>query len=549
MTIEAMSRPKGAVPAPRAITIAVLAMGGEGGGVLADWLVDLGESNGFIAQTTSVPGVAQRTGATIYYVELFPEAAAVRAGGSPVLALMPTPGEVDVVIASELMEAGRAIQRGLVTDDRTTLVASSHRVYSMTEKTAMGDGRVDADALFAAGHAAARRFVAADFARLAEGARSVVSASLFGALAATGALPFSREQFEASVRRGGVGVQSSLAAFGAGFDAALDVSRAADAQAAGEAAEQGASAASRPGTDAPRPTVLGPRLRAHEARIAAEFPEAAHAILRAGVLRLADWQDEAHAIDFLDRLAPIRARDTTAADLPGEPPHALLTETARHLALWMSYEDTVRVADLKTRRSRFERVAAELRLADGQVLGIGEFLHPRVEEIADTLPADLGRWLLRTGWAHRLVGRFTREGRVVRTSSVRGFLLMYGVASLRRIRRRSLRWCVEMARIGDWLARIENVARRDPALALEVARCQRLVKGYGDTHARGWRSFERLMQAVDRLPPGALPAAALHVLREAALADEGGATLAAALARLDESVDGRTGAPPAARAA
>jgi hypothetical protein len=80
-------------------------------------------------------------------------------------------------------------------------------------------------------------------------------------------------------------------------------------------------------------------------------------------------QDEAHAADFLDRLAPIRARDTTAATLPGESPHALLAETARHLALWMSYEDTVRVADLKTRRSRFERVAAELRLADGQVLG------------------------------------------------------------------------------------------------------------------------------------------------------------------------------------
>lgn len=56
----------------RAITIAILAMGGEGGGVLADWLVDLAEQNGYFAQTTSVPGVAQRTGATVYYLELFP---------------------------------------------------------------------------------------------------------------------------------------------------------------------------------------------------------------------------------------------------------------------------------------------------------------------------------------------------------------------------------------------------------------------------------------------------------------------------------------------
>ena len=81
------------------MNIAILAMGGEGGGVLADWIVDMAEHAGYHAQSTSVPGVAQRTGATIYYVEIFPEIG----GAPPVLALMPFPGEVDVVIASELM--------------------------------------------------------------------------------------------------------------------------------------------------------------------------------------------------------------------------------------------------------------------------------------------------------------------------------------------------------------------------------------------------------------------------------------------------------------
>ena len=142
---------------PRAITIAIMAMGGEGGGVLADWLVDMGESNGWLAQTTSVPGVAQRTGATIYYVELFPQSAIREDGREPVLALMPVPGEVDLVIASELMEAGRAIQRGLVTIDRTTLITSTHRVYAIGEKTAMGDGRVDAGRLLQAADAAPLR--------------------------------------------------------------------------------------------------------------------------------------------------------------------------------------------------------------------------------------------------------------------------------------------------------------------------------------------------------------------------------------------------------
>jgi indolepyruvate ferredoxin oxidoreductase beta subunit len=539
MSFASIGRPRGddrAGPAaggaaPRAITVAILAMGGEGGGVLADWLVDLAEADGWFAQSTSVPGVAQRTGATIYYVELFPADAARAAGADPVLALMPVPGEVDVVIASELMEAGRAVQRGLVTDDRTTLVASTHRVYSMTEKTAMGDGRVDAAALADGCRRAAHRFVAADFARLAEDARSVISASLFGALAATGALPFARERFEAAVRRGGVGVEPSLAAFAAGY-------------AAGAAAGHHRPDATRPQAAAPR---LGPRLADHERRIVERFAPAAHEVLRAGVLRLADWQDEAHAADYLDRLAPVADVDAAAGPLPGEAPHALLVETARHLALWMSYEDAVRVADLKTRRSRFERVATEVRLADGQLLDVGEFLHPRLQEIADVLPRPIGERLLGTPWLARGLGRLVGRGRVVTTSSVRGYLQLCAVAALRRWRRGSLRFALERARSDDWLARVVAAAAVDPALALEIVRCQRLVKGYGDTHARGWGSFERLMQALDRLPPGALGAAGLHALREAALADEGGAALAAALARLD-AVGGAPAAAPASAA-
>src|ERR1700752_1656097 len=165
---------------PKAITIAILAMGGEGGGVLADWIVDLAEHSGYRAQTTSVPGVAQRTGSTIYYLEIFPEEEVQAACKEPILALMPVPGELDIVLASELMEAGRAVQRGLVTPDRTTLIAATHRVYSMIEKTAIGDGRVDADALIEGARAAARCFVPADFSAIAREAYSVISAPLFG---------------------------------------------------------------------------------------------------------------------------------------------------------------------------------------------------------------------------------------------------------------------------------------------------------------------------------------------------------------------------------
>src|SRR3954454_8434222 len=131
----------------RPIKLTIAALGGQGGGVLADWLIEIAEAENYIAQSTSVPGVAQRTGATIYYLEFFPRAAAEQAVRAPVLALMPVPGDVDCVIASELAEAGRAIQRGLVTPDRTTLISSTHRTYSIAEKSAMGQGAVDARGL------------------------------------------------------------------------------------------------------------------------------------------------------------------------------------------------------------------------------------------------------------------------------------------------------------------------------------------------------------------------------------------------------------------
>ena len=484
----------------RAITIAILAMGGEGGGVLADWLIDLAEENGFAAQTTSVPGVAQRTGATIYYVEMFPRER-VPAGAQPVLGLSPVPGEVDVVVASELMEAGRALQRGLVTADRTTLIASTHRVYSMTERTAMGDGRIDSEKILEGARAAARQFVTADFGALAEQAGSLISPVLYGALAACGALPFTREQFEETIRRGGVGVGSSLKAFAAGFDVAQS----------GRA--DGVASAPLPG--------VGPRLAELARRIESQFPAAAHATLRSGIVRLADYQDIAYAAEYLDRLAPLSGCDPV-----------LLDETARCLALWMSYEDTIRVADLKTRRTRFARVAGEVKLTPAQQLDINEFMHPRIEEIADTLPAGLGRWLLRSRWARRCLEPFTRKGRVVKTSSLRGFLLLYAVAGLRRTRRGTLRFQVEHQRIDQWLAAVQQLAQHDTEMALEVARSQRLIKGYGDTHARGWHSYQQLMAVVPRLQSTGNGAQRMRDLNRAALADDNGQALEKLLAAM-----------------
>jgi indolepyruvate ferredoxin oxidoreductase beta subunit len=490
---------------PRPITIAILAMGGEGGGVLADWLVDVAEHGAHLAQVTSVPGVAQRTGATVYYLELFAEKDARDAGRDPVLSLMPVPGDIDLVVASELMEAGRAIERGLVTPDRTTLIASSHRVYAMTEKIALVDGRVDAGRLTDACRLAARRFIGADMAALAEASGSVISAALLGAIAGAEVLPFGRGAFEAAVRRSGVGVKQSLAAFAAGYEAARSAATAPAPVAAG-------------GTEAAVPFA---------AEIAA-LPAPARDFVRRGVERLIDYQDLAYAHAYLDRLAPI----AEAERQHGDGSARMLAETARELALAMAYEDTIRVAELKIRPARFSRVREEVRAADGQIVEIAEFLHPRVEEIAETLPAGLGRWLERTGWARRLVERLTRSGKVVKTTSVSGFLLLYCVASLKRTRRGSLRFVKEAHSIEDWLATILRLAPVDYLLAAEVAEARTLLKGYGDTRARGQARYDRLIALVPTLAAEPTGPATFARLRKAALADEEGVALERALAEL-----------------
>jgi len=556
-TSPAASAPQGAAAlapfgaaAARTITIAILAMGGEGGGVLADWLVDLGEHHGHIAQTTSVPGVAQRTGATIYYVELFPRAAAEAANAAPVLALMPLPGDVDVVLASELMEAARAVHRGLVTPDRTTLVASTHRVYAIAEKVVPGDGRVDADALLAHACAAARRFIGFDMAEAAKAQGSVISAVLFGALAGTGVLPFDRAAFEQTIQRGGIGVAASLRAFDAGFRAAQ-----AGAGAAAEVAAVGAPSNARAGaaattqasvpagwpTDpaalpagasatAPLPRSADPTVQALIDRAAREQPAPAWPVVLEGLRRLVDYQDAAYAGSYLDRLATVQSAVPPAQRATPEAA-TLASELARHLALWMAYEDTVRVAELKTRDTRFARVRQEVGPASETLLHVSEYLHPRLQEIADSLPVPLANWLLQSGAPRRFVERHTARGRTVRTSGLRGFLLLKSVTWLKPWRPRSLRFATEQQRMDGWLADIRGqVAIGGLALATEIARCQRLVKGYGDTHERGWRKFETL-QRLWRLPPPELDAARLAALRSAALADEEGSALAAALSQ------------------
>ncbi|MBL9072777.1 indolepyruvate oxidoreductase subunit beta family protein [Tabrizicola sp.] len=508
MTVHPGLDPRPVDPATQGIIkLALLAVGGQGGGVLTGWIEDLARANGYAAQATSVAGVAQRTGATVYYVEMAPAAK-----GTPVFSLMPSAGDVDIMITAELMEAGRSIIRGFVTPDRTTLITSTHRSLAVSEKTVPGDGIADGAEVLAAAEVAARRLIAADFDALAIAQGSVISASLFGALAAAEVLPFPREAFEAAIAQGGKGVEPSLKAFAAGYEAART------------GAAQLVPSKSVASGDAPK----GPaRLLAEWATLTARvdrLPAPVAELARPGLRKVVDFQDIAYGRAYLDRLDQVLTQDRA--------PFALTREAAKHLANAMAYDDIIRVANEKTRATRMSRIAGEMGAQDKHLLHVTEFLHPRAEELVSLLPARMGaRWAANPR-RMALVDRLFNKGRRLRTDSLRGFLMLHVLGGLKGWRLKSLRHATETAHREAWLATALAYLPQNYDLAVEVIRCRRLVKGYSDTHARGLSKFDRVLAAIALVKDRDDAALWAARLREAALRDEEGKALDGAIATI-----------------
>ena len=462
------------------LTLLIAALGGQGGGVLTDWIVQAARSEGFAVQATSTPGVSQRTGATTYYVELAPPRDA-----EPVFALMPVAGCVDVLVCAELLEAARMLERGMCTPARTTVVASTHRAYTSREKMNGGDGRFDGDRIVAAVQELARHAVLFDMESVRARHGAAISAVLFGAVAGSGALPLSRETCEGAIRAAGKGVAASLAAFGEAHACAAGRGRAANVR---------LSAPATPGEAIAR---LPPSLAQRVARLPSRVAEFA----RLGAARAFEYQGAGYAARYLDRVeriveAEAAAASRTAGGAGGAGEVA--RETARHLALWMCYEDVIRVAAQKARASRQTRIRAEVAAGAGDVVRIYDAFKPGVHEFAAIMPRRLGAWLEKRSLAAG--PQPSRGGGLeLQTSSVAGALALRLAAALRPLRPYSLRFAREQTAIDDWIGAVAATlaAEATPALevALEIARLPRLRKGYGDTHAAGSANFRRILDA------------------------------------------------------
>jgi indolepyruvate ferredoxin oxidoreductase, beta subunit len=508
----------------RPITVLVCALGGEGGGVLAQWLVETAIDAGHSVQSTSIPGVAQRTGATTYYIEIFAQPDSELDGLKPIFSLTPVPGALDLLVSSELLETARQVGNGMSDPVRTQVISSRSRSLTTAEKMQLADGRASSEVLMRVIREHSAQAFLLDMAAIAQTAGTAISAVLFGAIAASGALPFPREAYHRAIRSGGKGVEASLRGFDAAFSALTELrsERAVVTQAMLSLASSPAPVA--PAASPPKGSAVPPWLQ--------EFPAAAREMVALGHARVLEYQDSRYAQLYVDRLQRVLSAER-ADDRAGAADFATTRETARHLALWMAFDDIVRVAELKCRASRFARVRAEVSAGQDDLLRVYDHFKPGIAEFAAMLPSSMADVLIR--WDRRRTARGSASFALplkLASHSVRGLLALRLLAGLKGLRRWGSRFSTEQTMIERWLEAIELGARQDAALGRELAECGRLIKGYGATNERG---KENLMHIVQHLATSAdlhtprTRTAAIAAARHAALADDAGKALDLAL--------------------
>lgn len=497
------------------ITLLICALGGEGGGVLSEWLIDVARASGYAAQSTSIPGVAQRTGATTYYVEVFPVPMKELDTKRPVFSLYPAPGGLDALVSSELLETARQIGNSMTSPVRTRIITSSNRTFTTQERMQMGDGRTDDTPLLDLVRTHSREHHVFDMGEIARASGTIVSAVMLGAIAGSGLFPFTRADYEAVIRAGGKGTEASLRGFAKGF-------------ALVQGQQSQAMLVKQLLADAEQPAVpqgLSPDL-------AQAFPPVVHDMLALGHARLLDYQGAAYAQRYVERLQQVLQAER-ASDPAGAHAFAITREMARWLALWMAFDDIVRVADLKSRVRRWQRVKGEVKLGESDLLKLYDHFKPGAPEFAALLPNGLARRVMQ--WDRRRVNQGKTPWALplkIGTHSVFGMVALRTLASLKWLRPLGSRFATEQALIEQWLASVVAGTRQHWSTGHEIALCGRLIKGYGSTNERG---KDNLMHVIEHLAAETnfatdeARASAIAAARTAALTDDAGRALDQAL--------------------
>jgi indolepyruvate ferredoxin oxidoreductase beta subunit len=481
----------------RILSVLIAAIGGQGGNVLTEWIFSAAELAGYRPMSIALPGLAQRGGATNYYMEIA-ISQDPRLLDEVVFGHYPVPGAVDVLLGQEYLELARLVQQGYSSRE-TSILASTHRFYSVTEKMPMYGGVMDSAKLEEMVRAFSGQYVAFDAIGLVRrvGLEEVAAnAALLGGLAAAGFLPIGREKYEQAIKLVGVAVEANLKAFEAGFQHVASgeyLQRTteefrADHEELIEAKERQLSAKHR---RAFRNLVSG---------AIATLPEPLVPIAVEALARLTDYQSPAYAADYLRQLVEIIELDRS---IGGQTRGFAFSQIfAKTLATMMAYHDAVRVAELKTRSLRFDKIRQHIGVQSGEVYSVTDYLKPDAYEIYGLFPEGLVKPVLAVLRALGFregegLSRVTWEQRP-RTTSVAGYLWLKWLTLMKPFRPRSMRFKHEKELIAEYVANVKEFAPLSYELACLAARTGQMIKGYGEVRRRTIGTTRRFVQNVLR---------------------------------------------------
>jgi hypothetical protein len=194
---------------------------------------------------------------------------------------------------------------------------------------------------------------------------------------------------------------------------------------------------------------------------------------------LIEYQGVSYAQLYVDRLR--RFVDRNGVD------EAMLGDIARLMAARMSYQDPIRIAQLKL---------AELDTTDGRapVKSADDVRKFRFDELIEALPAVVADPVLdvleRIGWLRKTVSiRFSTKSRW-------GVRRLKIEAALRRWRRFSVRYAKERVWVERWLHMIDRSLTRQPGAAPEIVQTATMIQGYGDSYRQGVADWHAIIDGL-----------------------------------------------------
>lgn len=470
------------------LKILIPAVGGQGGGVLTEWLVNALLNSDYEVQSISLPGLAQRGGSAVYYIEAYKYN--LHNGTTPIIfSQYPIPGDVDIILCQEFLELGRILEQGYGSK-KTTIISSTHRVYSTLEKLPVSSGIYSEEKLHIIANEFSSEFIGLNALGLAKHNKMddlAVNAILLGALCASHSIPLGIEDLKSSIDKVGIAVKNNLRAFEIGYDYVANNS-------ATNVKDKIDFARYIDEKEISTKNIYKEDFKNIAEYIDNHFTEKLKIYLIEAVHRLIDYQNPKYARNYLDTISKVIKEDKSQDS-------DISKEFVKNLALLLSYEDGIRVAELKIKSLRFSKIKDEMQIKDNQIFNVIDYLKPDAYEIYGLLPNIIISPLI-TIINITPLNRLKRKQKDItfaqkpETTSFFGFVRLFLLTKIKFLRPYSHRFANEHKVIDKYIESTLKYTDINSSLGASVAKSGSLIKGYGDVRRKSVDVFNRYIDNI-----------------------------------------------------